>query len=62
LIVAALGLWSLYNAWTRGRVRTHGWIERKAEPGFFWFVVISTSFATIWFGAIGLFVTANMMD
>jgi hypothetical protein len=60
LTVAVLGVWSLYNAWSRGRVRSHGWIKRDDEPKFFWTIVISTAFATVWFGLIGLFKTAEL--
>jgi hypothetical protein len=58
LIVSALCAWSLFNAWTRGRVRSHGWKSRADEPGFFWLAVIFQALAGIWFGFIGLFVTA----
>ncbi len=61
LLVSALGLWSLYNAGRYRRVRFRGWIKRDVEPKFFWFAVGSTLFATLWFGLIGIFVSAHLM-
>ena len=61
LAVAALSIWSLYNALRRGRVRSHGWIYREAEPKFFWFVVAGTVFVAVWFGLIGILVTAKLL-
>jgi len=61
LLVSALGVWSLYNAHRYGRVRSHGWIKREAEPKFFWFVVVATAVAALWFGLIGIFVSAQLI-
>jgi hypothetical protein len=61
LLIAAASVWSLYNAWAHGRVRSHGWVLRAEEPGFFWFIVVFTTFAAIWFGLIGLFVTFDLL-
>ena len=61
LLVSALGIWSVSNAWKHGRVRSHGWVEREVEPKFFWFIVVATAFATLWFGLIGGLVSARLM-
>jgi hypothetical protein len=61
LLVLGLSVWSLYNAWAHGRVRSHGWIHRTEQPGFYWTIVIATAFAGFWFGLIGVFVTADLI-
>ncbi len=61
LIVSALSVWSLYNAVMRGRVRSHGWIKRSEQPGFFWFVAIFTFLAAVWFGLVGIVISANLI-
>ena len=61
LVVSAGGIWSLYNAWRYGRVRSHGWVKRAAEPKFFWFMVMTTFYAALWFGLVGVVVTADLI-
>jgi hypothetical protein len=61
LTVAALSVWSLYNGLARGRVRSRGWVTRDEQPGFFWFVFVFTLCAGLWFGFIGVFVSADLM-
>jgi hypothetical protein len=58
LLVSFLSIWNLRLARTRGEIRARGIIRRSEEPRFFWFVVGGNIFAMIWFGFIGLFVTA----
>jgi hypothetical protein len=60
-LVAALLCWSLYNAFARGRVRSHGWVYRVDEPKFFWFIVVAQLLFTPWFALIGLIVTGKLM-
>jgi len=61
LAVFGLSTWSLFNAWRNGRIRSHGWIRRDEQPGFFWFMVVATLFAATWFGFIGALVSADMI-
>jgi len=61
LLVSGLCWWSLYNAWRHERVRSHGWIYRSAEPRFFWFLVVFTLFAAVWFALIGIVVFAYIL-
>jgi hypothetical protein len=61
LLVLGLSIWSLYNACVHGRVRSHGWIRRSEQPGFFWMIVVATALAGVWFGLVGLLVTAQVL-
>jgi hypothetical protein len=61
LLVAGLSIWNLNLARTRGEIRARGVIKRRDDPKFFWEVVALNVFFIIWFGFIGLFVTASLL-
>jgi len=60
-LASGMMIWSLYNAATLGRVRSHGWVYRATEPKFFWFIVAAHVLFAPSFALIGLGVTGKLM-